>query len=73
MAKNFGTAGRVGGADGAGTYPQCNFGAAVAPAVGNDDTEGYSVGSMWYDTTADDAFTCLDAATGAAVWKQTTP
>jgi len=45
-----------------------NLAAAVAPAVGNDVTEGYDVGSKWIDTTADTAYICLDATTGAAVW-----
>lgn len=50
-----------------------NLSSATAPGVGNDDSEGYSVGSNWFDTTADDAYICLDASTGAAVWKKTTP
>ena len=40
----------------------------TAPGAGNDNTQGYSVGSVWLDTTADRAYTCLDSATGAAVW-----
>jgi len=49
-----------------------NLVAAVAPAVGNDNTQGYAVGSKWLDVTADEAYECLDATTGAAVWKGTT-
>lgn len=44
-----------------------------APGVNDDSGDGYSVGSVWIDTTADDAYICLDATSGAAVWKQTTP
>jgi len=44
------------------------LGASVSPAVGNDNTEGYSVGSFWFDTTTSDLFICEDASTGAAVW-----
>jgi hypothetical protein len=56
---------------GVGTYAviQDNLAAAVAPAVGDDDTAGYGVGSLWIDTTADTAYVCVDAGTGAAVWR----
>jgi hypothetical protein len=63
--------------------PDCNyvearaklgkFDATAAPGTGNDNTQGYSVGSDWIDVTNDDAYKCLDASTGAAVWKKTTP
>lgn len=72
MAKGLGTAGQT-DTDGPGLYPQCNFGASAAPGTGNDNTEGYAIGSQWLDTTLDDAYICLNAATGAAVWKKTTP
>ena len=42
--------------------------ATVAPGVSNDDTEGYQVGSAWFDVTNDKAYICVDASTGAAVW-----
>lgn len=45
--------------------------ATIAPAVGNDNTQGYAVGSVWIDVTGDDSYTCVDASTGAAVWVQT--
>jgi hypothetical protein len=35
--------------------PLSNYNATAAPAVTNDDTQGYSVGSNWYDVTNDDA------------------
>jgi len=50
-----------------------NLAATAAPAVGDDSADGYSVGSSWFDTTNDDAYVCLDASAGAAVWKKTTP
>lgn len=49
-----------------------NFTAVVAPGVNDDDTQGYSVGSRWYDLVLQHEHVCLDATTGAAVWKQTT-
>jgi hypothetical protein len=49
-----------------------NFAASAAPGVGDDDGDGYSIGSLWLDTTNDEAYICLDASTGAAVWKQIT-
>ncbi len=46
--------------------------AAGTPGVGDDDGDGYAIGSRWYDVTDDNEYVCLDASTGAAVWKQTT-
>ena len=46
-----------------------NVAATTAPGVSNDDTEGYQVGSFWFDVTGDLAYVCLDATTGAAVWQ----
>ena len=45
-----------------------NRAATTNPAVGDDNVDGYAVGSMWMNTTADTAYICTDAATGAAVW-----
>ena len=54
----------------AGTYTahKTNLAAAVAPTVNDDNTGGYSVGSIWLDTTADLGYVCIDSTTGAAVW-----
>ncbi len=46
--------------------------ATQAPTVNNDTTEGYSVGSEWDDVTNDEAYVCLDATEGAAVWTEIT-
>lgn len=46
--------------------------AIIAPGVGNDFTEGYSIGSRWADILANEEYVCLDIAADAAVWKQTT-
>ena len=48
--------------------PKGNKSAAVAPAVGNDTTQGYSVGSIWVDTTHDTIYMCVDSTAGAAIW-----
>lgn len=55
---------------GAGTYvcDVAQMAAAVAPGVNDDVTGGYGVGSIWYDTSADDVYDCLDGTDGAAVW-----
>lgn len=50
-----------------------NYTATSAPGVTNDANSNYSVGSVWINLTADDAYICCDATAGAAVWKKTTP
>jgi hypothetical protein len=47
-----------------------NFASASEPGVNFDSVAGYAVGSRWFDTVADKAYTCLDAAAGAAVWRE---
>lgn len=42
--------------------------ATTDPSVSNDNTQDYSVGSRWLNTTARRAWTCLSATTGAALW-----
>lgn len=55
---------------GAGTYTvvRDQLAAAVAPALTDDSSAGYSVGSRWTDTTADRIYECVDASVGAAIW-----
>lgn len=50
---------------------QNKFDATVAPAVSNDSSEGYSVGSVWIDITGDESYKCIDASVGAAAWAKT--
>jgi len=47
-----------------------NTEATTAPTASNDDSEGYEVGSLWMDVTADAAYIMLDASTGAAIWQE---
>jgi len=49
--------------------PRHNPGTTVAPAVTDDLDLGYKVGSLWWDSTADILYHCLDASDGAAVWQ----
>lgn len=53
----------------AGSGPLNNFAAVTAPGVSDDDGDGYEVGSLWINVTLDRAYICLDASTGAAVWR----
>ncbi len=46
--------------------------AATAPGVTDDAAAGFSVNSLWTDTALDDAYVCVDATNGAAVWKKIT-
>jgi len=45
-----------------------NLEAAAAPGATNDGTEGYGVGSIWIDLTADLAYVCVDSTEDTAVW-----
>ena len=49
-----------------------NLNATTAPTSSNDSTQGYSAGSIWIDTTADESYRCLDASAGTAVWETST-
>lgn len=45
-----------------------NFIATSNPAITDDDTVGYSAGSIWINTTTGVRYTATSVATGAAVW-----
>lgn len=51
--------------------PQNNFSASVNPTTANDNTQGYSAGSNWYNTSNHNTYICVSAATSAAIWVQT--
>lgn len=44
----------------------------VAPAVTDDNTKGWLVGSHWTDSAAQKHYVATSVATGAAVWKEMT-
>lgn len=44
------------------------FDATVDPVATDDSSANYQIGSVWVNTTTDEAFTCVDATAGAAVW-----
>lgn len=50
-----------------------NTTAIVDPVVGDDNLDGYARGSIWTNTVSEEAFMCLNPASGAAVWKVITP
>jgi hypothetical protein len=51
------------------SFAKCNWAGSAAPTV-NDDfaTDGYSIGSVWFDTTNNNLYVAKSVATGAAVW-----
>lgn len=51
---------------------KANLTATVDPAVTDDSSAGYAVGSKWINVAADKGFECMDASVGAAIWKNTT-
>lgn len=42
--------------------------AVLAPTVAADNTLGYAIGSMWFDTITNAMYIATSVATGAAVW-----
>ena len=56
---------------GAGSYEalKTNLNASVAPTATDDSGDGYAVGSVWIDTTADKTYICVDATATASVWQ----
>lgn len=61
------------GGDGKWTTVKNNLAGTTAPGVGDDSADGYSAGSLWFDTTSSpkEVYRCLDATEGAAVWINT--
>lgn len=49
-----------------------NYDATTDPTTGNDETEGYSIGSRWVNTTTDKEYVAVSVATGSASWEPTT-
>lgn len=49
-----------------------NLSAIVAPVVGNDNTQGYQLGSLWVNSVTKKSYICVDTTTGAAVWTEIT-
>lgn len=49
-----------------------NYAGNVPPAITDDESIGYSIGSQWFDIVGLEIYDCLDASTGAAVWRQRT-
>lgn len=47
-----------------------NFAAIIAPAVTDDTTLGYAIGSRWVDVVLKKGYTCVDATEDAAVWSE---
>jgi len=47
-----------------------NFTATAAPTAANDSSvaQGYSVGSVWVDTTSNKSYTCVDSTVASAIW-----
>jgi len=49
--------------------PMNNWTATTDPTVNDDEGDGYSVGSKWYNTVSGEAFMATSVSVGAADWK----
>ena len=49
--------------------PINNYTATVPPTINNDETQGYSFGSMWIDIATHVAYICINPTTGNANWQ----
>jgi hypothetical protein len=49
-------------------FPVSNYVATADPVAGNDNTQGYGIGSQWLNTSNNNLWECVSASTGAAVW-----
>jgi hypothetical protein len=49
-----------------------NYTATSNPSNTSDITEGYSVGSKWYNITSKKGYECVNASAGSAEWKEST-
>lgn len=47
-----------------------NYAAATDPTINNDESEGYQVGSKWFNLSDISVWEMLDDSEGAAVWKR---
>jgi len=45
-----------------------NFAATTDPSVGDDNVDGYAIGSWWLNITDQRLFHCENVSTGAAIW-----
>lgn len=55
-----------------GLGPANNYIGTTLPAVTDDSGDGYAVGSLWINTVTNEAYRCVDATLGAAIWIETT-
>lgn len=51
---------------------QNNFTAILPPTITDDSNDGYTVGSVWYDTVTHRLFIAQSVSIGAAVWGEVT-
>jgi hypothetical protein len=55
------------------SFAKCNWAASSAPTVNDDSGDGYSVGSMWFDTTGHDLYIAETVGSGTATWRALYP
>ena len=50
---------------------KCNYAATAAPTANDDSGDGYSIGSVWFDTTNNNIYIAKAVTVGAAIWNKT--
>jgi len=53
-----------------GRLVKSNYGSAGDPTVNDDNTAGYSIGSLWVNIVSGSAYIATGVSTGAAIWER---
>ena len=55
------------------SFAKCNWAATTNPGTGDDSGDGYSIGSLWFDTTNHALYIAETVGVGSATWREIYP
>ena len=55
------------------SFAKCNWAGTTAPTANEDSGDGYSIGSIWFDTTNHKLYIAETVGVGSATWRQIYP